>query len=664
MMQALDASEVAMQAPMALAATPSGDAATEPDLCTVSVRNLCAFAAKSGDLDLRFTPSPTAQQGREGHQWVAQRRGPQHQSEVSLSGRFEGLVVRGRADGFDPHTRTLEEVKTFRGALANLRPQHQALHWAQLKVYGWLMCQSRELEWLNLSLVYFDVVEQTETPVHLRATADVLRCHFDDLCQRYLVWARQERDHRALRDAALAKCGFPQLPFRAGQRELAAAVYRSCVASQSLLVQAPTGIGKTIGTVYPALRAMPQRGTDKLFFLTAKTTGRPVALEALQQVRASASNDTAAFPLRVIELVAKDKACEHRDKACHGDSCPLARGFYDRLPAAREAAAQVQWLDQQALRTVALAHTVCPYYLGHEMVRWSDVIVSDYNYYFDRTAMLHALTVDSGLRVSVLVDEAHNLVPRGCAMYSADLCHAETVALRVQAPAALRAPIDALLNQWQVLQEHRTRIAPASDWTLLDAVPEAWLRALHRLNLALSDHVNATVQEPGGLLLAFYFRTLAIASLAESPTRWYCFRRRCNRPTITWPCWGCHRTHASSMCPARFAASNWQCGWCRSRPGATPAHTRWVAWWQAWRRSFCNHAAITWRSSAVLITWSWPVHGYANTIPTFRSGFRRVRWTKQHAVTSSRVSTAPARASALPCSAACSVKAWTFPARG
>ncbi|MEO7939911.1 MAG: ATP-dependent DNA helicase [Burkholderiaceae bacterium] len=499
-----------------MAGPPSDDEVTDPAACTVSVRNLCAFAAKSGDLDLRFTPSPTAQQGREGHVWVAQRRGPQHESEISLQGRCQDLLVRGRADGFDPHSRTLEEVKTFRGALADLPPQHQALHWAQLKVYGWLMCQSRGLEWLNLSVVYFDVVEQTETPLHMRMTADALRVHFEALCHRYLAWARLERAHRLRRDAALARCAFPQLPFRAGQRDLAAAVYRACVAAQSLLVQAPTGIGKTIGTVYPALRAMPQRGTDKLFFLTAKTTGRPVALEALQQIRGGTPQGTSAMPLRVIELVAKDKACAHPDKACHGDSCPLARGFYDRLADARHAAAQVQWLDQQALRAVALAHAVCPYYLGHEMVRWSDVVVGDYNYYFDRTAMLYALMLDSHWRVSVLVDEAHNLVPRGCAMYSADLCHAETLAVRSHAPAALRGRVDALLDQWQLLQDHHERLAPGLDWTLRDGVPQAWLRALQRLNQSLGEHVATTAQAPAGPVLPFYFRTLAIAALAES----------------------------------------------------------------------------------------------------------------------------------------------------
>ncbi len=518
---------------------------TDPVIYNVSVRNLCAFAAKSGDLDFRFTPSPTAQQGRQGHQIVAQRRGPDHESEVSLSGRYRGLLVRGRADGYDPRSATLEEVKTFRGAVEAIAPQQKELHWAQLKVYGAMLCESRGLTALSLSLVYFDVQEQTEIPFTQQHSALDLRLFFDRLCKPFLQWATSEQAHRRERDRALAQLMFPQLPFRPGQRELAAAVYRACVQSHTLMAQAPTGIGKTMGTLFPALRAMPQRATDKLFYLTARTPGRQLALDALQQLRAAATSDAriggdqssagppqgglhplggpgAAWvgghplPLRVIELVAKEKSCEHPDKSCHGASCPLARGFYDRLSLAREEAAQQGWLDQQGLRRVALAHGICPYYLGHEMVRWSDVVVADYNYYFDRSAMLYALTLEGGWRITVLVDEAHNLVPRGCAMYSAELSHAETAAVRAHAPPALRARIDALLDQWQILSTRHAPLAVPQDWHLLPEPPETWLRALHKLNLALGEHVNTTAQDSRGPLLPFYFRTLALAMLADA----------------------------------------------------------------------------------------------------------------------------------------------------
>ena len=489
----------------------------------VSVRNLCEFAAKLGDLDLRFTPSPTAQQGREGHQLVASRRPPGHEAEVTLTGTFTGsgagtsLRVSGRADGYDPARNVLEEVKTFRGAVAAIAPNHSALHWAQLKVYGWLMCHSRALPDISLCLVYFDVVEQTEHPISEVWSAADLQAFFDALCKRFLGWAQSEQTHRRTRDAALRALEFPQLPFRPGQRDLAGAVYRACVQSRPLLVQAPTGIGKTIGTVFPALRAMPERGVDKLFFLTAKTPGRQVALEALHKLRAAraGTGHTSVFPLRVLELVAKDKSCEHKDKACHGQSCQLAQGFYDRLPAARQATAQQGWLDQHNLRTVALAHTVCPYYLGQEMARWADVVVGDYNYYFDRSAMLYALTANNQWRVCVLVDEAHNLYSRACSMYSADLTHGETLDIHPDMPSVLRGRVVDLLNHWQLLQMAAERAERSVTWKLLDAVPEDWLRSLQRLNSAVGEYLNDHADETHDAWLPFYFKTLAFATLVD-----------------------------------------------------------------------------------------------------------------------------------------------------
>ncbi|BBI47946.1 hypothetical protein HORIV_03670 [Vreelandella olivaria] len=145
----------------------------------------------------------------------------------------------------------------------------------------------------------------------------------------------------------------------------------------------------------------------------------------------------------MLELVARDKACEYPDRACHGESCPLAAGFYDRLPAARQAAVAQQWLDCNALRDVALAHDVCPYYLGQELARWADVIVGDVNHWFDSHALLHGLAQANDWRTGVLVDEAHNLVERARGMYSAELDQQRLSRLRRAAPKALSRPLGA-----------------------------------------------------------------------------------------------------------------------------------------------------------------------------------------------------------------------------
>src|SRR5690606_28908020 len=213
--------------------------------------------------------------------------------------------------------------------------------------------------------------------------------------QRFLAWAQQETAHRQARNASLDQLQFPWPQFRTGQRQLATAVYRAARDGHTLMAQATTGIGKTLGTLFPQLKAFPGQQLDRLFFLTARTPGRRLALDALALLH----RQQADMPLRVLEHIARDKACEYPDRACHGESCPLARGFYDRLPAARQAAVDRRWLDREAIREIALAHQVCPYYLSQELCRWADVVVADYNYYFDMSALLYALTVVNDWRV-------------------------------------------------------------------------------------------------------------------------------------------------------------------------------------------------------------------------------------------------------------------------
>ncbi len=473
----------------------------------VAVRALCEFTARLGDLDLRFTPSPSALEGMAGHRMVAMRRPAHYQTEVSLSGDYQSLRVRGRADGYDPELGQLEEIKTFRGSLEAMRENHRHLHWAQLKVYGHLLCCKENLPRLKLALVYFNVATQEETLLTEEHAAVDLQACFEDQCQRFLGWAQQEMAHRAARNAALASLVFPHAQFRPGQRDLAEAVYKSASSGRCLMAQAPTGIGKTVGTLFPLLKACPTQQLDKVFFLAAKTPGRQLALEAVARIRSSAP----ALPLRVLELVAKGKACEHPDKACHGDACPLARGFYDRLPAARSAAVALAGpLDKNALRAVALAHEVCPYYLGQDLLHWSDVVVGDYNYYFDMNAMLYAQTQANQWRVSVLVDEAHNLVERARKMYSAELDPSRLALARQGAPVAIKGVLDKLRRSW-----HELHADQQAAYQVYDEVPQAFRGALQQTASAILDHLAEHPAGIDGRLQDFFFEVLHFSRMAE-----------------------------------------------------------------------------------------------------------------------------------------------------
>lgn len=472
----------------------------------ISVRALCEFAAKVGDLDLRFTPSPTALEGIQGHQRVTAGRGPGYEREISLSLAFEELQVRGRADGYDAGRNCLEEIKTHRGDLGRQPDNHRQLHWAQARLYGWLLCQQRELPEIELALVYLDVDSDRQTRFEQRWEAKALSEYFARLCTAFLGWARQELERTRQRDEALHALSFPYGNFRHGQRQLAETVYKAVSTGRCLMAQATTGIGKTLGTLFPLLKAMVPQQLDKILFLTAKTPGRRLALDALQQVRQAAPG----LPLRVLELVARDKACEHLDKACHGQSCPLANGFYDRLPAAREGAARAGWLDRSSLREIALAHAICPYYLAQEMARWADVVVGDYNYYFDQRALLFGLAQEHQWRVAVLVDEAHNLVERGRQMYSAGLDQRSLQALRKQPPASLKTVLQRVNREWNTLHKEQLAVYQA-----YSAPPAKLLLALQRCVTAIGELLN---EQPDGLdreLMDFYFAALQFTRVAE-----------------------------------------------------------------------------------------------------------------------------------------------------
>lgn len=473
---------------------------------SIAVRALCEFTAKVGDLDLRFTPSPTALEGIVGHRTVASRRSQGYQTEVALEGQFRQLRVRGRADGYDPGQNQLEEVKTYRGDLSAMPANHRQLHWAQAKIYGWLMCQQLQLPGISLALVYFDIVSEKETRLVEAWSAAELEQFFNHHCSLFLQWAEQEMAHREARNQAAQLLRFPHPDFRPGQRHLAESVFKAVSTGRCLMAQAPTGIGKTVGTLFPMLKALVPQQLDKVFFLTAKTPGRQLALDAARVIHHSAPQ----LPLRVLELVARDKACEHLDKACHGESCPLAKGFYDRLPAARQEATEAKVWDQGSLRQIALKHEVCPYYLSQEMARWADVVVADYNYYFDFSALLFGLAQLNQWRVAVLVDEAHNLVERGRQMYSASLDQSTLNSVRHNAPEALKKSLQRLNREWNAL--HKEQIRPYQAYA---RTPEKLLSALSLCIAAFGDYLNDQPQGLDSALQGFYFEALQFSRVAE-----------------------------------------------------------------------------------------------------------------------------------------------------
>jgi len=476
----------------------------------VAVRTLCEFAARKGDLDLRYTPAPSAEEGIAGHGVIQGNRGPRYQSERPLAEQCGSLMISGRADGYDPIKGRLEEIKTHRGDLSRVREAQRNLHRAQLRVYGALLCREEKRTKIELALIYYDVGKDKETAIVETATADELWQELEQLCEVYAVWARQEEAHEKARNQSLSDLVFPFPDFRPQQRALSKTVYINSARHQTLLLEAPTGLGKTLGTLFPALKAMPTAGQDRLFYLTSRNTARQVAIDAVQRL---ADKQTEPLVLRTLELVSKDHACEHPDKACHGDDCPLAKGFFDRLPAARQEAADHQSiLTQQALAAIAARHQICPYFLAQEMARWCDLVAADVNRMFDQSALLHALVKQNDWKASLLIDEAHNLVDRARGMYSVTLSQARLLRTKRQAPKPLKSALSGVSRAWQSLLREALP-DDGGEPVLLNNLPGNLTNALTRLVSAITDYLSD--HPPDLALQELLFESLAFTKLAD-----------------------------------------------------------------------------------------------------------------------------------------------------
>lgn len=475
----------------------------------VAVKALCAFVARSGDLDLRFTPVPTAPEGMAGHRAVVFSRPSDYLSEVSIEGVVDGLLIRGRIDGVTGDGLTLDEIKTFRGHLDRVPGNHRALHRAQLRTYGALYARTRKLPKLTLRVCYYDIDRRAETHVIEEASADDLWAELEVRVALYKRWLAGERAHRERRDTQLSALAFPYSEVPVGQRQLMQAVEHSFLRGECLLAQAPTGVGKTLGVLFPSLKALGAGVVDQLYYLTTKNAVQSELQGALDHLTSA----TRPLALRVLLLTAKERACVHPDKACHGASCPLAQGFFDRLPAAREVARGYALLDLPQLSAIARAHQLCPYFLAQEMTQWADLVVGDVNYYLDVHALLYALTTHTGTRVAVLIDEAHNLVERARAMYSIELTQTQLHAGSESLPKTLRPVVGSLMREMDDLAARHPH-HPACP-ALLEEAPKS-LRA--GLSQAISKIGHWFAEQPDratGAPLQLYFELIAFQRLVE-----------------------------------------------------------------------------------------------------------------------------------------------------
>jgi Rad3-related DNA helicase len=409
----------------------------------ISVRNLVEFVLRSGDLDLRFMGSSRAVEGTRIHQMLQKRSvegeeyvDAQYNAEVTLTHSFHykdfEIIIEGRADGIivpkeealidsllEKGSRVIiDEIKSTSRPLEEIDEDYNELHWAQAKCYAYIYSEQNGIKEIDVQLTYYQI--DTEQIKKLRKSFNIeeLNKFIYELIEKYYVWADYTRVWTVKRNESIKAISFPFQVYRKGQRELAVAVYKTISEEKKLFTQAPTGIGKTISTLFPAIKAIGEGKTSKIFYLTAKTITRSVAEEAVVKMR----EKNEGLQLKAITLTAKDKICFNPGVGCNPEQCKYAKGHFDRVnDALIDILSKENNLTREVIEKYAMEYEICPFEYSLDLAIWADCVICDYNYAFDPRVYLKRFFAEGTGDYVFLVDEAHNLVDRAREMFSAQL---------------------------------------------------------------------------------------------------------------------------------------------------------------------------------------------------------------------------------------------------
>ena len=499
----------------------------------LSVHRVVDWVLRCGDIDSRYVDASTMQQGAAAHRKIQKAMTGDYRKEVSLSLETEAggfpLLLQGRADGVftaEDGLLTIDEIKSTTLPLEKLAVQ-QAQHLGQAQCYAYMLLQTLDAppETVGVQLTYYQLETEELQRRRFVFSREEIAAFFADLLLRYGDWLRFEHEWKVLRDASIAAAAFPFPAYRRGQRDLAAAAYRTIVNRKKLYVQAPTGIGKTLSTLFPAVKAVEEGRLEKLFYLTAKTVTRTVAEEAVTLM------ESQGLRFKSVTLRAKDKICFCEETICNPDSCPYAKGHYDRVnDALMDMLTHHDRITPAVVEAYCRQYRLCPHETALDAALWADLVIWDYNHVFDPAAYLRRFfDGDEEHNYGFLIDEAHNLADRVRDMYSAVLRRSAFSRLARQLPdktktaAALRKSLRAvakyLADAGKALGDADEAANPEKDAaigalvTLFCSAAEDWLaeeqnNSHERLRDVLELYFEATAFQGIAELYDEHFTTL------------------------------------------------------------------------------------------------------------------------------------------------------------
>lgn len=399
----------------------------------IPVRALAEYVYNSGSIESGFRTSTSFTEGSKIHRAVQKTYGENDQSEVFLKTDilYEGLqfFIEGRCDGLllsDGHV-TIDEIKSTSGSLEYIEEGSNPVHWAQAECYAYIYLQDHDIDSIDIQLTYVQKTSGEIKKFKRNRSRKELESFMMHLIKLYAPYAKLRKEHIFTRDKSIKEIQFPFKQYRKGQRQLAGSVYKTILDEQTLFASAPTGIGKTISTIFPSVKAIGEGVLRKFFYLTAKTTTRQTGEEAFKLMADQ------GLKMNVVTITAKDKVCFTAEGKCSKEFCEFADGYYDRINGAvLDILGNENALDRSCIERYALKHKVCPFEFSLDLAYAADAVICDYNYIFDPKVSLKRLFDDQKKQTVLLIDEAHNLVDRGRDMFSSAIEKAHFLELKRQ----------------------------------------------------------------------------------------------------------------------------------------------------------------------------------------------------------------------------------------
>ncbi|WP_088041100.1 ATP-dependent DNA helicase [Bacillus sp. EAC] len=388
----------------------------------VSVRSLVEYAHRAGSIDLSFKSNVSLVDGTKAHQKIQSQYGDLDVKERHITGVIEfekmNFQIEGRCDGllFKDEKYIIEEIKSTKRELSEISQESYPVHWAQAKVYGYFICEELQLDNIMIQLTYVSIESEEKKCFQINYTKDALNDYIRFALKKYYPFAKWKYDHIKFRNQSIKELSFPFPSFRKGQRKLAGAVYQTIQEGNNLFAVAPTGIGKTVSTIFPTIKSIGENQINRMFYLTSKTITRTVAEEAFKRMTDQ------GLCISCTTLTAKDKICFKEETVCEKEYCEFANGYYDRInDAVLDIYSNEKLITREKIEEYARKHTVCPFEYSLDLLNSTDAIICDVNYIFDPRVSLKRLFDDHKRSSVLLIDEAHNLVDRTREMYSASV---------------------------------------------------------------------------------------------------------------------------------------------------------------------------------------------------------------------------------------------------